>query len=149
MSDDIILARPGSPDINKQFQANKIRRTRRIYDRIKNRNSGDYNFGELTSFFYGYDENQDDSWQGDIKDNYPTHIIEQIKQNVISVLSQVNPNPHAPDPVVSLTFVWDETATPVGVTMTYDSAHHAYTMKISGLKAPAGTSFESRNTKSY
>jgi len=148
MADDIILTRPGGPDINKQFQANKIRRTRRIYDRIKNHNSGDYNFGELTSFFYSYDEDQDDSWQRDIADNYPSHIIEQIKQNVISVLSQVNPNPHAPDPVVSLQFVWDDTP-PVGVTMTYDPLHHAYTMKINGLKAPAGTSYETRKTKSY
>ncbi|SRR5713101_3214069 len=146
MGDDIVLVRPGSPDINDQFKAgNKIRRTRRIYDRIKDRNNGSYNFGELTAFFYGYDEDQDDRWQDDIKNNYPTYIIDQIKQNVITVLSKVDPHdPHSP---ISLTFVWSKG--PVGVTMTSDSAGHAYTMTISGLKEPYSTSFaERRKTKS-
>lgn len=143
MGDDIVLTRPGSPDINRQFEAgNHIRKTRRLYDRIKNRNNGDYNFGELTSFYYGYDEDQDDSWQDDIKNNYPQNIIDQIRQNVIHVLSKVDPHdPHSP---ISLTFYWDETA-PVGVTMTPDSAGPAYTMTISGLRKPAITSFVERS----
>jgi hypothetical protein len=147
MGDDIVLTRPGSPDINKQFQAgNHIRKTRRIYDRIKNRNNGDYNFGELTSFFYGFDEDQDDSWQDDIKNNYPQNIIDQITQNVITVLSKVDP--HDANTPISLTFIW--TPGPMGVTMTSDSAGHAYTMTISGLKEPAITSFAERSkTKSY
>jgi hypothetical protein len=146
MGDDIILTRPGSPDINKQFQAgNHIRKTRRIYDRIKNRNNGDYNFGELTSFFYGYDENQDDSWQDDIKNNYPQNIIDQIRQNVITVLSKVDP--HDANTPISLTFIWDPTGA-LGVTMTSDSAGYAYTMTISGLKAPSSTSFVERQKTS-
>jgi len=147
MGDDIVLVRPGSPDINDQFKAgNKIRRTRRIYDRIKERNNGDYNFGELTSFFYNFTEDQDDSWQDDINNNYPQYIIDQIRKNVITVLSKVDPHDsHTP---ISLTFVWDTTS-PVGVTMTSDSAGHAYTMTISGLKEPSSTSSaERRKTKS-
>jgi hypothetical protein len=147
MGDDNILTRPGSPDINKQFQAgNNIRKTRRIYDRIKDRNNGEYNFGELTSFFYGYDEDQDDGWQDDIKNNYPQNYIDQIRENVITVLSKVDP--HDANTPISLTFIW--TAGPVGVTMTVDAAGHAYTMTISGLMPPSGTSFvERQKTKPY
>ena len=148
MGDDIVLVRPGSPDINDQFKAgNKIRRTRRIYDRIKDRNNGSYNFGELTAFFYGYDEDQDNSWQDDINTHYPSSIVDQIRQNVITVLSKVDPqDSHTP---ISLTFKWNPTG-PVGVTMTSDSAGHAHTMTISGLYEPSSTSFvERQKTKSY
>ena len=148
MSDDDILTRPGGPDINDQYKAgNKIRRTRRIYDRIKTRTNGDYNFGELTAFFQGYDEDQDERWQDELTTHYTDpHIVDQIKQNVIFVLSKVDPHdPHTP---FSLTFVWDEAAPP-GVTMTSDAAGHAYTMKISGFKAPLASSAEKRKTKSY
>ncbi len=109
MGDDFVLVRPGSSDINDQFKAgNKIRRTRRIYDRIKDRNNGDYNFGELTSFFYNFTEDQDDSWQDDINNNYPQSIIDQIRQNVITVLSKVDPHDsHTP---ISLTFAMDAVA---------------------------------------
>jgi hypothetical protein len=148
MGDDVILTRPGGPDINKQFQAgNNIRRTRRIYDRIKDRGNGEYNFGELTSFFYGYDEDQDASWQDDINNNYPQNYIDQIRENVIAVLSKVDP--HDANTPISLTFIWDETA-PVGVAMTVNSTGFAYTMTISGLKKPSSTSFvERQKTKSY
>jgi hypothetical protein len=136
MGDDAVLTRPRRSDINKQFKAGpNIRRTRRLYDRIST--SKDYKFGELTAFFYYYNEDQDDAWQGDISRDYPTHITEQIKQNVISVLSKVNPDPHAPDPQVSLTFEWYPND-PKGVTMTVDATGNAYTMKISGLRPPPG-----------
>jgi hypothetical protein len=146
MGDDFVLVRPGSSDINDQFKAgNNIRRTRRIYDRIKDRNNGEYNFGELTSFFYSFTEDQDDSWQDDINNNYPPNIIDQIRQNVINVLSNVDP--HDANTPISLTFIWK--AGPVGVTMTVDAAGHAYTMTISGLMAPSNTSSaERRKTKS-
>ena len=81
MGDDLVLTRPGKPDINDQFTAgNNIRKTRRIYDRIKDHNAGHYNFGELTAFFYGFNENQDNAWQDDIKNNYRPNVIDQIKQ---------------------------------------------------------------------
>jgi hypothetical protein len=149
MGDDPVLVRPGIPDINGQFTAGKnIRRTRRLYDRIKNRKSeGDYNFGELTAFLNNFTEDQDDKWQGDIKRDYPDDkVIEIIKQNVVAVLSKVHPDdPHTP---ISLTIEWYPTD-PKGVTMTSDSAGEAYTMKISGFRAPAKTSAESRKPKSY
>ena len=146
MGDDLVLVRPGSWDINDQFKAgNKIRKTRRIYDRIKDRKNGDYNFGELTAFFYRHDEDQDDRWQDDIKNNYPQNITDQIMENVKTVLSKVDP--HDANTPISLTFEWYP-ADPVGVTMTSDSAGHAYTMKISGLREPSRTpSAERRKTK--
>ena len=147
MGDDLVLVRPGSLDINGQFTAgNKIRKTRRIYDRLKDRTTGHYNFGELTAFFYRYDEDQDDAWQDDIRNNYPPDIIAQIRDHVITVLKKVDPHdPHTP---ISLTFKWK--AGPVGVTMTVDAAGHAHTMTISGLMEPSSTSFVDRQkTKSY
>jgi hypothetical protein len=150
MADDNFLARPGGPDINDQFKAgNKIRRTRRIYDRIKNRTNGDYNFGELTAFFHRYDEDEDERWQDDIDVHYRQKhqdVVDQIRRNVITVLSKVDPHDsHTP---ISLTFVWDEAGQP-GVTMTADAAGHAHTMKITGLKAPSAIAAEKRKTKSY
>jgi hypothetical protein len=123
MGDDNALVRPGQRDINGQFRAGaQIRRTRRIYDRIKNRNKGeDYNFGELTSFFHRYDEDQDEAWRRDIKQFYTDedpNIVEKIKQNVITVLSKVNPNDL--NPRTSLTIEWYP-KDPKGVTMTVDA----------------------------
>jgi hypothetical protein len=139
MGDDNALVRPGQRDINGQFRAGtQIRRTRRIYDRIKNRNkSEDYNFGELTSFFHRYDEDQDEAWQRDIKQFYTDedpNIVEKIKQNVITVLSKVNPNDL--NPRTSLTIEWYPND-PKGVTMNVDATGFAYTMKISGFREPA------------
>jgi hypothetical protein len=147
MGDDFALTRPGINDINDQFKAGKkIRKTKRIFDAI-NRN-GDYKFGELTAFFYGYDVDEDAAWQDDIKNNYTDmdpNIVEKIKQNVKDVLSKVDPtDPHTR---ISLTFEWHP-ADPKDVTMTSDAAGEAYTMKISGFRKPAGTSAESRKTKS-
>ena len=144
MGDDLILTRPGSSDINKQFTAGKaIRKTKRIFDAINKGN--DYTFGELTAFFYSYDVDEDNAWQDEIKNNYPSNITDQIKQNVITVLSRVDVNDaHTP---ISLTFVW--AAGPVGVTMTVDATGNAYTMTITGLLEPASTPAESRKKKSY
>jgi hypothetical protein len=146
MGDDPVLVRPGIPDINDQFTAGKnIIRTRRLYDRIKNHNRGDYRFGELTAFLNNFTEDQDDKWQGDIKLSYPDNIIEAIKQNVVAVLSKVDP--HDPHTQISLTIEWYP-ADPEGVTMTSDSAGEAHTMRISGFRAPAKTPAASRTPKS-
>ena len=144
MSDDFVLTRPGQQNINDQFKAGKkIRKTKRIFDAI-NRN-GDYTFGELTAFFYGYDVDEDAAWQDDIKNNYRPDIRDKIKQNVITVLNRVDP--HDPHTQISLTFVW-KTGQP-GVTMTLDATGNAYTMTITGQPVPASTPAESRKTKSY
>jgi hypothetical protein len=147
MGDDLILIRPGKSDINDQFKAGKrIRKTKRIFDAISR--GGDYKFGELTAFFYGYDVDEDAAWQDDIKNNYTdmdAKIVEEIKQNVITVLSKVDP--HNPNTRISLTFEWYP-ANPMGVTMTSDAAGEAYTMKISGFREPARSFAESRKPKS-
>src|SRR5262245_21877343 len=147
MGDDIVLVRPGGPDINNQFTAGrKIRMTRRIYNSIKDPATGHYKFGELTAFFYAYDVDQDDAWQDDIRNNYPAHIINQIRDNVITVLSKVNPSD--PNTPISLKFKWVTGA--IGVTMTVHAAGHAHTMIISGLREPSSTSYVDRQkTKSY
>jgi hypothetical protein len=123
---------PGKRDINGHFQAGApIRRTRRIYDRISN--NKDYKFGELTSLFLRYDEDQDDTWQNEIKSNYDQEYIDAIKGHVVAVLSKVDPkDPNSP---VSLTFEWHPKG-PAGVTMT--QAGDAYTITISGLREPPG-----------
>ena len=146
MGDDIVLVRPGSPNINDQFKAGaKIRKTRRLYDRIKDRTTGKYNFGELTAFFYDYDEDQDDAWQDDIRNNYPPDIIAQIRDHVITVLKKVDP--HNPQPPQSLTFKWDPNG-PARVELT--QAGDAHTITIYALMAPSSTSFvERQKTKSY
>jgi hypothetical protein len=145
MGDDPVLVRPGIPDINDQFTAGKnIRRTRRLYDRIKDRKE-DYNFGELTAFLNNFNEDQDDKWQGDIKRSYPEKIVETIKQNVTAVLLKVDR--HDPNTPISLTIEWYPTE-PQGVTMTSDPAGKAHTMKISGFRAPADTPAASRKPKS-
>ena len=120
---------PGKRDINNHFQAGApIRRTRKIYDRISN--NKDYKFGELTSLFMRYDEDQDDAWQNEINGNYRQEYIDAIKGYVITVLSRVHPTD--PNPQVSLTFEWVDG--PAKVTMT--QAGDAYTITISGLRAP-------------
>jgi hypothetical protein len=120
---------PGKRDINGHFQAGApIRRTRRIYDRISN--NKDYKFGELTSLFLRYDEDQDDAWQNEIKSNYKQEYIDAIKGYVITVLSKVDPTDH--NPQVSLTFEWVDPTGPAKVTMT--QAGDAYTITISGLR---------------
>jgi hypothetical protein len=142
MADDILLVRPGKRDINGQFTAGaKIRKTRRLFDRVST--NGDYKFGELTSFFFRYDEDQDDAWQDDIKNNYPQDVIDKIRRNVITVLSKVDPHdPHTP---ISLTFDWKNG--PADVTMT--QVGDAHTITIYGMKEPAITSFVDRQkTKS-
>jgi hypothetical protein len=125
---------PGKRDINIHFQAGApIRRTRRIYDRISN--NKDYKFGELTSLFMRYDEDQDDAWQAEIKNNYKQEYIDAIKRHVITVLSRVDPTDQ--NPQVSLTFEWvDDPTGKAKVTMT--QAGDAYTITISGLPAPPG-----------
>jgi hypothetical protein len=125
---------PGKRDINVQFQAGApIRRTRRIYDRISN--NKDYRFGELTSLFMRYDEDQDDAWQNEIKNNYQAQYTDKIKEYVIEVLSKVDPKDL--NPKVSLTFEWvDPTGPKKDVTLT--KAGDAYTITISGLRAPPG-----------
>jgi hypothetical protein len=141
MGDDFVLTRPGSSDINDQFKAGKkIRKTKKIYDAISR--GGDYQFGELTAFFYGYDVDEADAWQEDIKNNYPQSIINDIKKFVISVLDKVDP--HDPNTPISLKFVWD----PHGpkraeLTQTGD----AYTITIYELREPARTSFVERQKK--
>ena len=146
MADDSVLRYAGKPDINDQFKAGpKIRKTRRLYDRIKDGN-GDYRFGELTAFFYKFDEDDDDIWQSDIKNKYPKWVRDQIKQTVIQVLSQVDP--HDTNPQVSLEFEWSSGG-PVGVATSYDQANHAYKIKISGLPGPYALSLAERHaTKS-
>ena len=142
MGDDIVLTRPGQQNINDQFKAGKkIRKTKRIFDAINR--EGDYTFGELTAFFYGYDVDEDAAWQQDIENSYPKNYAKDIKDNVIKVLDRVDP--HDPNTRISLKFEWYPND-PKGVTMT--QAGDAYTMKISGLRPPAGTSAESRKTKS-
>ena len=142
MADDFVLTRPGKKDINDQFTAGKnINRSRRLSDRISVK--GDYNFGELTAFFFKYDEDQAESWRDDIKNHYTDQqIVDQIKQNVISVLLKVV-DPRDPNTPISLRFEWDE-AGGAGVTMTSDAAGHAHTMKISGFKEPKATAAETR-----
>lgn len=123
---------PGQRDINNHFTAGvAIRRTRRIYDRISN-DKKDYKFGELTSLFMRYDEDQDETWQQQITQFYKQEYIDAIKENVIAVLSRVNPAD--PNPQVSLTFEWVDPKGPAKVTMTNDG--NAYKITISGLRAP-------------
>jgi hypothetical protein len=144
MGDDFVLTRPGSTDLNNQFKAGKkIRKTKRIYDAINK--GGDYKFGELTAFFYGYDVDEDDAWQDDIKNNYPQNVIDDIKNFVISVLDKVDP--HDPNTRISLKFEWNPQGPPKAtLTQTGD----AYTITIYGLREPASTSFvERQKTKSY
>ena len=142
MGDDLILTRPGSSDINKQFTAGKaIRKTKRIFDAINK--SNDYTFGELTAFFYSYDVDEDNAWQDEIKNNYPSNITDQIKQNVITVLSRVDVNDaHTP---ISLTFYWDPKPGPNGgPDAVLTQAGDAYTITIYQLMEPAKTSFVER-----
>ena len=124
---------PSKQNINGQFQAGApIRRTRRIYDRISNNNK-DYKFGELTSFYMRYDEDQDDAWQKEIKTYYTQpEYIDAIKEYVMTVLSKVHPTD--PNPPVSLTFEWVSGSPSVTMSHTGD----AYTITISGLRAPPG-----------
>ena len=124
---------PGQRDINNHFAAGApIRRTRRIYDRISN--NKDYKFGELTSLFLRYDEDQDDVWQREIKSNYKQEYIDEIKEYVIAVLSKVDPTDL--NSQVSLTFEWVHPKGPAKVTMTQTG--DAHTITISGLRAPPG-----------
>ena len=124
---------PSKRDINNHFAAGApIRRTRKIYDRI--RNNGDYKFGELTSLFLRYDEDQDAVWQDQITSNYDHVYTELIKKCVIEVLSKVDPKDL--NPRVSLTFEWVNPTGPKSVTMRPDG--DAYTITISGLPAPPG-----------
>jgi hypothetical protein len=124
---------PGKRDINNHFQAGApIRRTRRIYDRISNDKDKDYKFGELTSLFMRYDEDQDDAWQNQIKSYYEQPYIDEIKGHVITVLSRVDPT--IQNPQVSLKFEWVDPNGPAKVTMTQSG--DAYTITISGLRAP-------------
>jgi hypothetical protein len=144
MGDDILLVRPGKVDINGQFTAGaQIRRTRRIYDRIKDRSSGQYNFGELTAFFYNYSEDQDDAWQDEINNNYPSPVIDKIRAQVISVLEKVDPkDTKCP---ISLTFYWDPKPGPNGgPDAVLTQAGDAYTITIYQLMEPAKTSFVER-----
>ena len=121
---------PGKRDINNHFREGApIRRTRRIYDRISN--NKDYKFGELTSLFMRYDEDQDDVWQYEIKSNYGQEYIDTIKEHVKTVLYKVDPA--VPNSHVSLTFEWHP-EDPPKVTMTH--AGGDYTITISGLSAP-------------
>ena len=124
---------PSKRDINNHFSAGApIRRTRRIYDRISN--NKDYKFGELTSLFLRYDEDQDAVWQYQITNNYDQVYTDLIKKYVIEVLSMVNPTDLSSR--VSLTFEWVDPTGPAKVTMTH--AGDAYTITISGLSAPPG-----------
>jgi hypothetical protein len=124
---------PGKRDINNHFSAGApIRRTRRIYDRISN--NKDYKFGELTSLFLRYDEDQDAVWQDQITSNYDYAYTDLIKKYVIEVLSMVDPTDL--NSQVSLTFEWVDPKGPASVTMT--QANDAYTITISGLRAPPG-----------
>jgi len=145
MGDDIVLVRPGKPNLDNQFKAGaNIRKTRRLYDRIKDRNSGKYNFGELTAFFYKYDEDQDDAWQDDIRNNYDPGVVGQIRDHVITVLEKVDPHDH--NPRISLTFEWDSHG-PARAELT--NTGDAYTITIYAQMEPASTSAESRTPKSY
>jgi hypothetical protein len=121
---------PGKRDINNQFSAGAaIRRTKRIYERISI-DKKDYKFGQLTSLFMRYDEDQNDVWQQQIDHNYGQEYAEKIKENVIEVLSRVS----LKDPnQVSLTFEWVDPTGPKKVTMTH--VGEAYTITISGLPA--------------
>jgi hypothetical protein len=127
---------PSQRDINNHFSAGApIRRTRRIYDRISN--NKDYKFGELTSLFLRYDEDQDDVWQTQIRSNgYNQVYTDLIKKYVIEVLSMVNPTDLKSQ--VSLTFVWiNPTGNPPGTApVTLSQTGDAYTITISGLRAP-------------
>ena len=124
---------PSQRDINNHFQAGApIRRTRRIYDRISN--NKDYKFGELTSLFLRYDEDQDAVWQYQITSNYDHVYTELIKKYVIEVLSKVDLTDLKSQ--VSLTFVWVNPTGSPSVTMA--QAGDAYTITISGLRAPPG-----------
>jgi hypothetical protein len=125
---------PSKRDINNHFAAGApIKRTRRIYNRIRN-DKDDYKFGELTSLFLRYDEDQDDVWQKQIKDNYGQQYIDAIKGHVVTVLSRVDlTNPNS---AVSLAFEWVDPTGPKKVTMAHTG--DAYTITISGLPAPPG-----------
>jgi hypothetical protein len=144
MADDSVLARPGKKDINGQFTAGKmIRKTKRIYDALSR--NGDYQFGELTAFFYGYDVDEAAAWQVDIKMNYPQDVIDKIKKFVIEVLDKVDPKDK--NTPISLEFKWDQNGNPNAV-LTQTGDAHTITI-YGGLKEPVITSFVDRpKTKS-
>jgi len=127
---------PTQRDINHHFSAGApIRRTRRIYDRISN--NKDYKFGELTSLFLRYDEDEDAVWQNQITSNgYNQGYTDLIKKYVIEVLSMVDPTDLKSQ--VSLTFVWiNPTGNPPGTApVTLSQTSDAFTITISGLRAP-------------
>jgi len=145
MGDDVVLTRPGKPNLDDQFKAGaNIRRTRRLYDRIKDAN-GKYKFGELTAFYNRYNEDQDDAWQDDILNNYSDAVIRQIRNHVVTVLEKVNPHNH--NPSISLTFRWDPHG-PARAELTQNGDAHVITIYAS--VEPANTSSDERQkTKSY
>ena len=128
---------PGKRDINNHFQAGApIRRTRKIYDRISN--NKDYKFGELTSLFMRYDEIQDDAWQNEINGNYRRNTLMRSRDTLLQSCPGYIDGSH---PQVSLTFEWVDG--PAKVTMT--QAGDAYTITISGLRAPPRLIGKTRN----
>jgi hypothetical protein len=143
MGDDVLLVRPGKVDINGQFTAGaKIRRTRRLYDRIKD-STGEYKFGELTAFFYDFTEDQDDAWQDDIVNNYQATVTAKIRDQVVTVLLKVDP--HDVNTPISLTFVWNPNPGPNGgQDAVLTQAGDAHTITIYQGMAPALTSFVER-----
>src|SRR5271154_4968670 len=117
---------PGKRQFNGHFKAGApISRTRRIFNRIST--NKDYKFGELTSLFLRFDEDQDDAWQSEINHYYKLDHIEAIKGYVMTVLRDQAPE-------VSLAFEWVDPKGLAKVTMS--KTGDAYTITIHGLRAP-------------
>ena len=121
---------PGVPDVNTQFTRGNIRKTLRLYKRIKKR-SGDYQFGELTAKYYGFGKDEDRAWQADLMKHYPKDVQNEIKRHIIHALTHVDHRGRASPIPLSIGFSAGRTK---AVIVTYDPSGPSYTREISGFQ---------------
>jgi hypothetical protein len=122
---------PGKKDINNQFSRENIATTLEYYNSIKDKQNGDYTFGELTNKWYKAGA----QWMSDVK-LYPQPIRDQIKKYVIEALT--NETNGQPDPIPFL-LKWSP-GEEKKVNRTFDP----FTIEIVGCLEPPGSALYER-----
>jgi hypothetical protein len=121
---------PGVPDVNAQFTSSNIRKTLRLYKRIKKR-SGDYLFGDLTAKYYRFGKDEDRAWQGDLMKHYPKDVQDEIKRHIIHALTHVDHRGRARPIPLSIGFSAGRTKE---IISTYDPSGPSFTIEIRGFQ---------------
>lgn len=133
---------PGRADINDQFTGAHLSKSLRHLKKLLKDGNGDYLFGSLTAAYYGFLPGTPDyiSWMEEAA-VYDPPAREAIKKGVIAAVTN-HPKP------LPITFEWDQTGTPKGVTVTPNSSPPtSYTIKITGYPAPKNSALADRKKK--